>query len=83
MHGNVDEWCLDHWHNDYEGAPTDGSAWLDEETDDKNVARVLRGGAWDDDPGVCRSATRFISYARDAAFNIGFRVVCSAPRALQ
>lgn len=29
MHGNVFEWCLDHWHGDYKSAPTDGSAWLD------------------------------------------------------
>jgi formylglycine-generating enzyme required for sulfatase activity len=28
VHGNVWEWCLDHWHEDYEGAPTNGSAWL-------------------------------------------------------
>ena len=28
MHGNVWEWCLDDWHDNYEGAPTDGSAWL-------------------------------------------------------
>ena len=30
MHGNLDEWCLDDWHDNYEGAPGDGSAWLDE-----------------------------------------------------
>ena len=28
MHGNVLEWCSDHWHDNYEGAPKDGSAWL-------------------------------------------------------
>lgn len=29
MHGNVWEWCLDDWHDSYEGAPTDGSAWIE------------------------------------------------------
>jgi formylglycine-generating enzyme required for sulfatase activity len=28
MHGNVWEWCLDHWHVSYEGAPENGNAWL-------------------------------------------------------
>ncbi|MFM6785793.1 MAG: formylglycine-generating enzyme family protein, partial [Microcystis panniformis] len=28
-HGNVWEWCMDDWHDNYENAPTDGSAWLD------------------------------------------------------
>ena len=31
MHGNVDEWCEDVWHPNYDGAPADGSAWLDGE----------------------------------------------------
>jgi hypothetical protein len=29
MHGNVWEWCLDDWHDSYEGAPSDGSAWVE------------------------------------------------------
>jgi formylglycine-generating enzyme required for sulfatase activity len=29
MHGNVWEWCLDEWHNNYDGAPTDGGAWVE------------------------------------------------------
>jgi formylglycine-generating enzyme required for sulfatase activity len=43
-HGNVWEWLQDLWHENYQGAPTDGSAWEASE----NVSRVLRGGSWDD-----------------------------------
>ncbi|MGB3491108.1 MAG: formylglycine-generating enzyme family protein [Elainellaceae cyanobacterium] len=56
MHGNVWEWCLDHWHNDYEGAPTDGGAWIEEEGGDRS--RMLRGGSWNYLPRNCRSAYR-------------------------
>ena len=42
MHGNVWEWCADTWHPNYEGAPTDGSAWIDAASPD----RVRRGGGW-------------------------------------
>ncbi|MGB3292501.1 MAG: SUMF1/EgtB/PvdO family nonheme iron enzyme [Phormidesmis sp.] len=75
MHGNVWEWCLDHWHDNYTGAPTDGSAWL---SSDENARRLLRGGSWFDDPDNCRSAYRF-RYARDGRYlDVGFRVVCAA-----
>jgi formylglycine-generating enzyme required for sulfatase activity len=57
MHGNVWEWCQDHWHKSYAGAPIDGSAWIDPDRDEE-ASRVLRGGSWINDPGGCRSATR-------------------------
>ncbi|MBD2066239.1 formylglycine-generating enzyme family protein [Leptolyngbya sp. FACHB-671] len=77
MHGNVWEWCQDHWHSNYEGAPIDGSAWLSE---DENAERVLRGGSWFRIPSTCRSAFRYYFPPVYTADLIGFRVVCSAPR---
>lgn len=77
MHGNVWEWCQDHWHDSYEGAPIDGSAWL---TNDDEASRILRGGSWFYDPVYCRSARRY-NYTRENRINhFGFRVSCSAPR---
>ena len=55
MHGNVWEWCLDHWHDDYLGAPSDGSAWVN---GGYQTMRLLRGGSWGSGPGDCRSADR-------------------------
>jgi formylglycine-generating enzyme required for sulfatase activity/ribosomal protein L25 (general stress protein Ctc) len=75
MHGNVWEWCQDHWHDSYKGAPTDGSAWQD--TNKSNIMRMLRGGSWVSGPGDCRSAYRNFTYLVDLDDNIGFRVVCS------
>jgi len=82
MHGNVWEWCLDHWHDNYEGEPpTDGSPWVfpgEEKSGDRR--RVLRGGSWDYGPRYCRSACRN-GYIPDARFfNLGFRVVCAVAR---
>ncbi|MFK8184525.1 MAG: formylglycine-generating enzyme family protein [Phormidesmis sp.] len=80
MHGNVWEWCEDQWHSDYKGAPPDGKAWL---TDNESARRVLRGGSWDDDPWLCRSATRDCLTPDYRYDGIGFRVSCRAPRTLQ
>lgn len=82
-HGNVWEWCLDDWHDNYDGAPTDGSAWMNE---NNNLSQakgraVLRGGSWVDYPIDCRSAFRynFDGSAGRGLINdsIGFRVVCT------
>lgn len=72
MHGNTWEWCLDHWHKNYEGAPIDGSAWL---TDGFEIYQVIRGGAWLYHSGQCRSATRHFCTPESATTTIGFRVV--------
>jgi formylglycine-generating enzyme required for sulfatase activity len=75
MHGNVWEWCLDAWHNNYNNAPTDGSAWEKEGDPSK---RVMRGGSWDSFAVISRSAYRSW-YGPAIRFNtFGFRVVAVA-----
>jgi formylglycine-generating enzyme required for sulfatase activity len=78
MHGNVYEWCEDSWHDNYNGAPTDGIAWIDNSTE----RRLLRGGSWNVIPRGCRSARRFSGSRGGCSVNIGFRVLCVSPRAL-
>jgi len=75
MHGTVREWCLDHWHSNYEGAPTDGSAWLSNNSGEQ-PSRLLRGGSWSFGPRYCRSAYRYHDGPGNAGYNFGFRVVC-------
>ncbi|BAZ71203.1 hypothetical protein NIES4106_60000 (plasmid) [Fischerella sp. NIES-4106] len=87
MHGNVWEWCLDDWHDNYDGAPTDGSPWFDENDNlyQKQGYVVLRGGSWGVNPASCRSAYRSNNFRaeRDLFRNFyGFRVVCAVGRIL-
>ncbi|MGH2412896.1 MAG: SUMF1/EgtB/PvdO family nonheme iron enzyme, partial [Microcystaceae cyanobacterium] len=95
MHGNVWEWCLDHWHENYQDAPSDGRVW-DERNKNNNHyqkileapetflkdkrSRIFRGGSWYDGPEYCRSAFRTYNNPVNGNDNIGFRVACGLPR---
>lgn len=70
MHGNVWEWVQDRWHDNYEGAPTDGSAW----NTGSGGARVLRGGSWFDLASNLRSANRGWNSPTSRNSNSGFRL---------
>jgi eukaryotic-like serine/threonine-protein kinase len=72
MHGNVYEWCQDVWNDNYSQAPTDGSARLN---GNDNQRKLLRGGSWDDSPEYCRGADRSINTRDNRIINNGFRVV--------
>jgi len=54
MIGNVNEWIDDCWHDDYQGAPEDGSAW----GTTKCSFGLLRGGGWKSGPQKARTAYR-------------------------
>jgi formylglycine-generating enzyme required for sulfatase activity len=76
MHGNVLEWCQDLWHDTYEGAPADGTAWTVKQKSDE-LYRLLRGGSWRYGPRNCRSADRYWNSPDGRYDRVGFRVACS------
>ena len=78
MHGNVWEWCWDHWHDNYEGAPNEGSGWIF--SGGREYDCILRGGSWLSLPGSCRSATRNGFAPVNWSYFTGFRVVCGVAR---
>jgi formylglycine-generating enzyme required for sulfatase activity len=71
MHGNVWEWVEDSWHETYDGAPTDGSAWL--RGGDPNY-RVIRGGSWRNESQQVRAAFRTRRNVNVRFDTLGFRV---------
>ena len=81
--GNVWEWVADYWHSSYNGAPRNGTAWDEPETqhdekEDEDVvdrSRIVRGGSWFSPAASCRSASRFRFFPSTRANNVGFRIV--------
>ena len=76
--GNAWQWTADCWHPSYIGAPSDGSAW----TEENCTEFVIRGGSWANLPVFIRSAARTESETGgeyDYASLTGFRVARDLP----
>src|SRR3954454_13943528 len=74
MGGGVDQWVEDCWHRTYQGAPTDGAAWLESQCS----SHVIRSGSWRNDGRYVRPSNRD-SYDTDVRYPThGFRVAVSA-----
>jgi formylglycine-generating enzyme required for sulfatase activity len=71
MHGNVWQWIEDCYHGDYDGAPQDGSAWIE---GGDCTRRVARGGSWYSIPAGLRSAVRNWITSDGRLNYLGFRV---------
>ena len=73
MGGGVDQWVEDCWHRNYQGAPTDGSAWGENEC----PSHVIRSGSWRNDSNYARASNRG-SYDTNVRYPThGFRVALS------
>lgn len=74
MSGNVYEWCADVWHENYEGALEDGSAWM---KGGEQYFRVIRGGYWSNNSVYCLVADRYGDDSGNRDYYIGFRLARS------
>jgi formylglycine-generating enzyme required for sulfatase activity len=73
MGGSVDQWVEDCWHKNYQGAPADGSAWVEGDC----VSHVIRSGSWKNDARYVRPSNRD-SYDTNVRYPThGFRVALS------
>lgn len=71
MNGNVWEWCADYWHDDYEGAPDNGSSWVREPD---YSTRVVRGGSWYINANGCSVSIRLKANIGHRKDDMGFRL---------
>jgi formylglycine-generating enzyme required for sulfatase activity len=72
MSGNVFEWCEDDWHNDYNGAPSTGSAWIESP---RANTRIIRGGSFINPAENCRVSYRGGNIPSFRHYSMGFRIV--------
>jgi formylglycine-generating enzyme required for sulfatase activity/class 3 adenylate cyclase len=73
MGGGIDQWVEDCWHRNYQGAPTDGSAWVENAC----TSNVIRSGSWRNDSSYARASNRG-SYDTNVRYPThGFRVALS------
>ena len=70
MHGNMWEWVQDCWNRDYNGAPSDGSAWISGDCG----LRVVQGGSWNSETSELRTTNRFKTKRSERYVNFGFRL---------
>jgi formylglycine-generating enzyme required for sulfatase activity len=68
--GNLWEWVQDCYHENYHGAPDDGSVWEESNCNE----REIRGGSWNDKPENMRSASRYGNPPDDRSDYLGFRL---------
>jgi formylglycine-generating enzyme required for sulfatase activity len=76
--GNVWEWVEDCWHQSYDGAPSDGRPWR-EENGGNCGHRVMRGSSWYNLPESLRASFRNWNFADTRNLNIGFRLAQDVP----
>ncbi len=75
MHGNVQEFTLDHWRDGYRATPRVGDMPFRSPDAHHRHFHVVRGGSWFDGPGACRSASRAMRHEHEIDLNLGFRLL--------
>ena len=75
VHGNMQEFTLDHWRDSYRATPRVGDMPFRSPDARHRHFHVVRGGSWFDGPGACRSASRTLRHEHEIDLNLGFRLL--------